>query len=352
MNSLLMIIQKLEDKKRRFDLIKQNLYIVEINFKNMSRTFSIDWKDLQFDQATLESIQESKFKLKGIPVYRQLDNARRSLVKLRNDWEYKRTILVDGQRVVTQGQMQQCTLDILEIKELADRFRENLLDLREEGLKELQHKVEKFLLSFNVEPKIIEEKLNLIACQFPQEDEINNMLQVEARYTKLISLIEQLEQDQEAEVLKNYGLTMTAIAEIRESQAQQVQRLKRLKEEIFSEAENIVRQILLENLEKLNEVTLGENNKCLRNKILKHLNKLQALLDLDLNGNFAEIEHNLNKLHDFFVSSIDYDSNIESKIISNFDRLRQNLINSYDEIAKVNNPENLPTIRTSNYLVA
>ena len=320
--------------KRNIEKIQENLYSVEVNFRGFSRNFSLDWVDLGFSDEVLANLKESKFKIKGVPIFNKLTEKAKKLISLRHEFEHKRTISIDGQKLITESQFEAALKDIVYMKEVADQCRQELTFEREEGLAALKEKVTKFLSQFEISEAEISYKLLQIEAEFPSESEIQNLLIIESKYTRIMGLAEQLKSDLEDEKLLNLKLEREALQELRRSKQEQVNKLMALKDKIFQEAEKIVLQILSEQLERLEKLELGENNKCVRNRMEKHLEKIEAILDLDLTGNFGQVQQEITNLHKFLVQTVSYNPQEREKIEQRFNELKEELNESYNDIIK------------------
>ncbi len=320
------------EKKRDYERIKQNLYIVEVKFSGLTKTCTLSWSDLDFDENTLAKIRKSNIRLRGIPLFEQLEEKAKELRTMRKDLERRRTVLVGGERLVTESQFQNCIQDIINMKKAADLYREELLEERDRGLDSLLIKVRGFLESFNVDPDVIAIKLKQIESNFPSEIEISTLLKVRATYTRISSLVDQLEKEKEAELLFNHQLELDHIRELRDAQDLEIERLKQLKNQIFDQARQSILDIVSEHLLKLTSIEIGKPHKRLRDRLKKHVERLGAFLDLDISGNIKDITQNLNDLKDFFESSIDFSFNDEFKVAEQFNELKQKLEASYQLI--------------------
>lgn len=341
---------KIMTVNRDIEKIKESLYLVEISFKGMTRSLRLDWCDLGFQGEKLLRIKESKFRLKGVPIFKHLALKLKQLTALKVEWEHNRTIIVDGQRLVTQSQFNACLEDIANMKQLADQFRAELIEEREEGLELIKEKVTKLLTEFDVDPNDINTKLLTIERDFPTDEEINNLIIVESRYIRVKGLIEQLEEQIEEEEILNKQLEAKALQELRVSKEQQIKSLMKLKDRVFKEAEKIVLQILSEQIERCQKVEVGDNNKHLRNRIEKHLAKIEALLDLDLSGNFEQAKLNLEQLELFLVNNAGANPDLRKKLEAQFSELQKQLESSYNDILKVE--RTTTKVKTCKLLVA
>ena len=325
----------IRERKRNFERIKQNLYLVEIQFTGLTKTCTLSWTDLDFDEEMLKNIRKSKIRLRGIPLFEQLEDKAKILRSMRSEWESRRTILVCGERLVTESQFENCIRDIIEIKKVADKFRQELLKERDRGLQLLLDKIINFLESFQVEEDLRIIKLRQIAKSFPSEIEINNLLKVKATYTRVSSLIEQLNKEKESELLINHDLEIEHIRELRQSQQLEIDRLKKLKDDVFEEARLSILAIVSEHISKLDKIEIGKPNKRLRDKLANHIVRLGAFLDLDMSGNLSSIAENLSELHEFLAETIDYNISREVTIFNRFNDLKNKLEVSRQQILEV-----------------
>lgn len=324
------------------EYIKANLYLVKIKFKGTSLDCSLSWKDLGFEGEELVQLQKTNSRITGITIFESLKEAASELQKLRREFEHNFVIVVNEQKVITDQNLEAALLFLSEMRTVADNLRSKIIKERAENIESLSERLNDILSNktFNLYPWQVENKINEIVRKFPDEEDLeNNYLRIETQVSQLESVLTQLERENKEQELKTLVMQQEARREFHQSQREAIERIKFIKQEIFKKAQEIVEEILLEQLEKFNDIEIGKPNKRIRNKIEKHLERLQAVMELDLSGDFSKISEQLEIFNQALSEEISNGKKhrlIEEKI----QEIRLKLTESYQAIHQESLPQN------------
>ena len=283
---------------RNLGQIKDDLWRVEIRFQGMSKKCSLKWSELGFEGYELKALNQSGSSIQGITIFGELDKATKELSKLRREFEHKYIIEVDGTKVITQGNLEAALQAVVEIKDTAEELRAGLKDSLEEARTTLETKIEGILSNprFELTPEYIKGKIADISQKIPTEDKIENYLKVEVAWYQIKGLLAQLEADKQNTMLQQSLLEATAQRELLSAKEAQITRIRKLRDEVFGKARAICEELVMTQLNRLDDLEVNKPNKRIRNLTNKHLERLQAIIELDFNNSFADVETSLNEL--------------------------------------------------------
>lgn len=331
----------ISNKKRDIDAIKNNLYLVDVNFRGMSLNCSLKWEDLGFHGDELIELKKTGSRITGITIFETLKSANTELQRMKREFEHRYTILVNEQKVVCDNNLEPALLYLNSIRDKAEELKSKLIQERDADIEALRERLTTILSveKFGLDQTQIEIKISQVLGNFPTvEDITSNFLQVRNKVTRLQGLLEQLQEENESQAARTLLMENEARREFHRSQQEAIEQIGKIKEQIFNKAREIVEEIIIEQLNKLNDIELGKPNKRVRNKIISHLEKLQAVAELDLSGDFQEVAKNLDELHSTLLEAIP-NSNKQREIELKLTELRQELETSYRNIVTTEETE-------------
>lgn len=295
-------LENISVKERKLNLLSQNLYSIRIEFNGLSLKKSlIDWDNLNLDEESKLSLQQSKAKISAIPLFDKLEESASQLKKLRREI-YTYTIVSEGQRVTTDSRIGIVLEKTNHLYQEAKRLKEKLESHKEEGLQTLLDTVRNFYQTpvFQLLPSEIEDRLAETARLFESSVEINKLLEVEVNIECYKSLEQQLEESSKlSQQIARRQNARNAEAEafaLKRIQQQQRESLEKFQSQIFEDVRREIAEILAVQIDNLRKFDIDKNNALIKNKLQVHLERLTTLAEFDFDGSFVSAKKGLKNL--------------------------------------------------------